>query len=99
VDNVDRDDDVPLNQIFLIIEQEKVPSIGGILIGLNRPLPPMSNRAPVHRGPTIECAILRTSINRNTNAGPPHGSGNTPTQWQSSEGSYGSKQPMDASKV
>jgi hypothetical protein len=58
--------------------QERVPSIGRILFGQCRLSPPMSNRPPVHCRSIVEHAILGTSMNRNTNVGPPLGSGNPP---------------------
>jgi hypothetical protein len=62
--------------MFSNVEQEKMPSIGRILVGLGRPSLPTSKRPPVHCGPTMGHAILGTSIYRFTNVGPPHNSGN-----------------------
>jgi hypothetical protein len=44
-------------------------------------------------------AVLRTSMNMNTNVGPPHGFGDPPTPRLPSESFHGSKLPMDSRKV
>jgi hypothetical protein len=56
-----------------------VPLISKTFIGLDRLPHPTSNRPPVHCRPTIEHAILETSMNKNTNVRLLHGFGNLPT--------------------
>jgi hypothetical protein len=73
---MNEDKNVPLIQMLSTVAHERMISIGRTLIGLGRPSPPMSNRPFIHRGPTMECTILRTSMNRNKNVEPSHGSSN-----------------------
>jgi hypothetical protein len=78
-DNIDLDKNVPISHDC----QRQT------LIGLSRPLPATSNKPPEYRGATVEHAIMRTSMNWNTNVGLPHDSGNPAIGQQSSEGSLG----------
>jgi hypothetical protein len=64
-DNMDLDKNVPIGQIFSTIVQQKVTSIGKILVILNRPLAATSNKTPVHCRATMICASYRTSTNIN----------------------------------
>jgi hypothetical protein len=76
MDNAVEEDNVPLNQMFPIVVEERVPSISRTFVGLGRPSLPTRNRPPIHYGPTMEHAISGTSMNRNTNVGPAYGFGN-----------------------
>jgi hypothetical protein len=76
MNNTDEEDNAPLNHIYITAMQERMPSISTTVIGLGRPLHGTSRRLSKHRGSTMERAISRISMNRNTNVGPAHKSGN-----------------------
>jgi hypothetical protein len=92
-------DNEPLSHIVTSVPQERVAFIGTTLVGLGRPSRGTSSRPPRHRGSTLDRSISRSSMNRNTDAGPVHASGSRTTRQNSSEGSCGSKRPLEATVV
>jgi hypothetical protein len=92
-------DNEPLSHIVTSVPQERVASIGTTLVGLGRSSRGTSSRPPRHRGSTVDRSISGSSMNRNTYAGPVHASGSRMTRQNSSKGSRGSKQPLEATVV
>jgi hypothetical protein len=88
MDYVDLEKNVSIIQIFSTVVQKRVTSISRTLVGLGRMSSAISSRPPVHCGATIKRAILGSSMNKNTNVGPPQSSGNPTTGRQSSKGSH-----------
>jgi hypothetical protein len=92
-------DNEPLSHIVTSVPQERVASIGTTLVGLGRPSRGTSSRPPRHRGSIVDHSISRSSMNRNTDAGPVHASGSRMTRKNSSKGSGGSKRPLEATVI
>jgi hypothetical protein len=89
----------PFSHIVTSVPRERVASIGTTLIGLGRPSRGTSSRPPRHCGSIVDHSIFGSSMNRNTDAGPVHASGSRTTRQNSSEGSRGGKQPLEATIV
>ena len=69
MNNTNEEDNAPLNYIYTNAMQERMTSIGTILVGLDRLSSGTLRRPPRHRGSTVERSISGTSMTRNTNIG------------------------------
>jgi hypothetical protein len=98
VNNTSREENVPINEMHTEDVQGSMPSIGTALVALGRTTLGTSNRPPKHRGPTVQCSVLRTSGNRNSNDGPQDSSRDPRTGQQSKNGSQGRKRPFGSSR-
>ena len=79
--------------------QERMASIGTLLVGLGRQSCRTLRRPPRHYGSTMKHSISGTSMNRNTNVGPVHGSCSPTIQQQSNKSFRGGNCPLDAREV
>jgi hypothetical protein len=99
VNNTNGEDNAPLNHMYTSATQERMASIGTPLVGLGRQSCGTSRRPLRHCGPTMKRSISGTSMNRNTNVGPAHGSCSPTIQQQSNKSFRGGKHPLDAREV
>lgn len=76
MDDVDLDKNVPIDQISLIVAQQRMISIGKTLVNLGRLSLAMFYKPLIHCRAIIDRANLRISILVNTNVGPLYNSNN-----------------------
>jgi hypothetical protein len=99
VNNTSREENVPVNEMHTEDVQGCIPSIGIILVALDRTTLGTSNRPSKHQGPTVQRSVPRTSGNRNSNDGPQDSSKDPRIGQQSKNRSQGCKHPLDAREV